>query len=77
MEVDIFPNPASGKLNVMISSPSGKVNIKLYNALGQIMRDFDTSDKSISLNLDDLKAGIYYVGADDGVRTLLKRFIRE
>lgn len=77
LEMEIFPNPASEALNILISSPSEKVNLKMYNALGQIIRDFDTADKQLSVGLDDLKAGIYYLGADDGVQTLLKRFIKE
>jgi len=77
LNLDLYPNPASGELNVRINSASEKVNIKVYNALGQILDDFDVKNDQVKINLGAYPNGIYYIGADDGKQTTLKKFFKE
>jgi hypothetical protein len=77
LDLNIYPNPASHEINVALKTPADKVNIKLYNALGQILIDFNTEGKQASIDLDKYPAGIYFIGADDGSQTTLKKFIRK
>jgi hypothetical protein len=53
------------------------VNIKLYNALGQIIDDFNISSDRARIDLSSFPDGIYYVGADDGAKNALKKFLKE
>jgi PKD repeat protein len=77
LSLELYPNPASKELNVKINSISEKVNIKVYNALGQILDDFDVKNDQMKINLSAYPDGIYYVGADDGQQTTLKKFFKE
>jgi PKD repeat protein len=77
MSLQIYPNPASTLLHVQVSGNAQKVNIKVYNAIGQIIDDFNVENNRAEINLSNYPAGIYYIGADDGTENTLKKFIRE
>lgn len=77
LNLEIYPNPANDVLNVVVTGNANAVNIKVYSALGVIIKDFNAKDRSTTINLSNFSKGIYYIGVDDGVKTALKRFIRE
>jgi PKD repeat protein len=77
LNLEIYPNPASNLLNLKLTNASETVNIKVYNALGQIIDDFDVKNNKASINLSNYKKGMYYIGADDGIQNTLKKFIKE
>jgi PKD repeat protein len=77
LALEVFPNPASSEINIMTSGKSESVNLKIYDAFGRIIDDFDTKDRQITIDLSNYPNGIYYVGADDGSTTSLKKFIKE
>ncbi len=75
--LELYPNPAGNSINVNINGNSGKINIKVYNAIGMIVQDFDVENSQTTLDLSNYAKGIYYIGADDGTKTTLKKFIKE
>jgi len=77
IDLNIYPNPAKTVLNVQILSEAEKVNIKLYNALGRIIDDFDVEDHNTEIDLSNYANGIYYIGADNGYQTITKKFIKQ
>lgn len=77
LALELFPNPAKTLLNISVTGTSDIVNIKVYNALGQIMDDFNIEDSRTLLNIDSYPRGIYYIGAEDKRQTTLKKFIKE
>jgi PKD repeat protein len=77
ISLDLYPNPASNQLNVVVTGASETVNIKVYNALGQIIKDFDVKNSKATINLSNYQKGMYYIGVDDGVQNALKKFIKE
>ena len=77
LNLEIYPNPAKDVLNVVATGSSEIINIKVYNLLGQIMDNFNVKNGTTTLQLDKYPRGILYIGADDGVKTALKKFIKE
>ena len=77
LQMELYPNPTSDMLNVVLTSKFEMKNIKIYNALGQILDDFDTKDSQLKINLGNYPDGIYYIGVDDGHETALKKFFKE
>ncbi len=77
LTLEIYPNPASNLLNIVVTNAAETVNIKLYNALGQIIEDFKVKNNQASINLSGYQKGMYYVGVDDGIQNALKKFIKE
>lgn len=60
----IFPNPNNGeKLNLSLSQEVDSPKVLVYNAMGQLMitEYFPKDTKDMSLNLNGLSAGLYFI----------------
>lgn len=59
----IFPNPASQAVFLRLGEvPTGPINVRIVNMLGQTVRSFSTptqSGQQIELNISDIPAGLY------------------
>jgi bacillolysin len=77
LNLEIYPNPASNLLNLLLTGNAETVNIKVYNALGQIIDDFNVNTNRATIDLSNYQKGMYFIGADDGIQNTLKKFIRE
>ena len=75
-DLTLYPNPAKNTINVLLSDNQNKVNIKLYNALGVVILEFETSDVQYTIDLNGYPIGLYYIGADNGISTTLKKFLK-
>ena len=61
--IGVFPNPTTGVVN--ISDISNIETITISNVLGQVVRTFGAQN---SIDISDLKAGVYYLQADNGLK---------
>jgi hypothetical protein len=75
--VNIFPNPAGGKLNVSIDDLSGNAQLKVYNVMGKLMMQQQTNKAITEMNISRLQAGIYMlnIADDNGMRNV--KFVKE
>jgi hypothetical protein len=67
-DVKIFPVPASDMLNIT-SAAIGKMNVSVYNAIGQAIWNGDMQS-DLQLNVKDWAKGVYYIHftSDNGTR---------
>ncbi len=77
LNLELYPNPASGQLNLILTGNAATVKIKVYNALGQIIDDFNIKNSQATIDLSNYNKGIYFIGADDGIKNTLKKFFKE
>lgn len=80
--ISIYPNPASGKLNVAFShSYKGKVRLKIYNSNGQIFFTSleDNSVRGIQKEIDvtNFSHGIYFVELQFGDKRVIRELLIE
>ncbi|MDO8999493.1 MAG: T9SS type A sorting domain-containing protein [Bacteroidota bacterium] len=77
----IYPNPTSGKLNVMLSNTkSENVSIKIINNIGQIVKTINlgnATDINNQLDLSGLASGVYFVKTTIGNSSSSKKLIKE
>jgi hypothetical protein len=59
---DVYPNPTEGILNISVKS-DGISQIQIFNAMGQLVRSTEVTSQSISLDVSDLKGGLYILRA--------------
>jgi hypothetical protein len=62
--VALYPNPTGGDLNVSFTQYTGQVSILVTNILGSTVKQFNNvsiDGNQVSLNLEDLQSGIYFV----------------
>lgn len=81
-ELSIFPNPATDILN--ITSSENISEIEIVNTLGQVVYRQDANADSVVCNVEDLKAGVYFVKIYGNPRTstgsvsgIVQKFIKE
>ena len=55
---NIYPNPAKDVLTIKGDNMN---QIKVYNALGQIVKNIDCNTDEYELNVADLNNGIYFI----------------
>lgn len=75
----LFPNPAKNQLNISFDRQiSEKIDIKIYNTLGQKVRQLKTnSGISVDLDISDLNSGLYLVKLTQAENSVTKRLIIE
>ena len=73
-----YPNPASSELTVNYNGVAKSYSIKVYNALGQLVKSVETitTDKS-TVNISDLNTGVYLLNVFDGENSTTKRFVKQ
>lgn len=81
-ELSIFPNPTNNILNITSSETISEIEI--VNALGQVVYRQDANADSVVCNVEDLKAGVYFVKIYGNPRTstssvsgIVQKFIKE
>ncbi len=58
-QIEIYPNPTTGKLNVHGIEPGYRIQV--FNSLGGIVQDTKAESSLEVLSLDDLPAGLYLI----------------
>lgn len=57
----VFPNPTNEKVNLVIEQAFDYGTIHLYNAQGVLLKSFNLEHQSYSINVNDLKNGLYFL----------------
>ena len=72
---DVFPNPAEGRFNLVMSPSNGAVNIRIFNIQGQLVYQNQVVstqwDEQFQIDLSNEGKGIYLVqvSGNHGVKT--------
>ena len=59
LNIELFPNPAYD--NIIINSPAVINDLKIYNQMGQLVKQVNANSKRLDLNVSDFEGGVYYV----------------
>ena len=77
-EFSIVPNPNDGQMTLVFSRFEGKVGVKVYDVIGNLLDSFETyndgESKSVEYQLHSSK-GIYFIVANGKEGTLTKKVI--
>lgn len=74
--VNIYPNPASSVINV---SAENLTNVKVYNAVGQLIYTEETENDNVNIDTQNWTNGLYYVTVEtvDGNSTSQKIIVNK
>ena len=63
LDFRVFPNPTSGALNIEFTQEINKMEVRIFDGIGQLMRVFerDLAFPKQALDISDLTAGIYTI----------------
>ncbi|MBQ6277924.1 MAG: T9SS type A sorting domain-containing protein [Bacteroidales bacterium] len=78
-DVKIFPNPATDILN--LTSPEAISEIEILNVMGQVVKRIEVNSDNAVCDVEDLKAGVYFVRIYGNSRTSTtlseRKFVKE
>ncbi|MBQ9864653.1 MAG: T9SS type A sorting domain-containing protein, partial [Bacteroidales bacterium] len=73
--LQIYPNPATNNINIMVDSPL-PYSMKMYDTKGNIFLQWDylTVEKLV-VNTNNLNSGVYYLGVQSGAKFVTKKIV--
>ena len=75
--VRIFPNPASGQLNIILSEVHPRIGIRVENMKGQTLIRFEAfRTNKYQLDLHGLEPGWYLLKIDSGNEVITRKFYK-
>lgn len=76
--IQIFPNPASGSINIDMVRSENNVSINIYNTFGQLVLtdSFEKGETIKSIDINHFARGVYMVRIS-GTRTVYKKVVVE
>ncbi len=76
LELELFPNPTSGNVNIHLHGLEGEAMLNIYDQLGRKVWTQQLEDETHAIQLDlDLQNGIYLVQVKSGEATLTERLV--
>jgi hypothetical protein len=79
LSANVFPNPASAFFTITLNTNIKKVELEIYNSLGQKMNDRFTlnkvSDNTIEVSFSQLNKGTYYLAIFDDNEMIINQSI--
>ncbi|WP_136480785.1 T9SS type A sorting domain-containing protein [Cognatitamlana onchidii] len=73
-EVKVYPNPTKDVINV--DNLPVKSKLVISNIHGAIVKTIETDTKSQTINISDLKSGIYFISSGDNLFSFTKKIIK-
>lgn len=70
-DVMIYPNPVKNVLNIELGD--NQSDVMVYNSLGQMVKHIEMASGNITINVEDLDAGMYFVKANGSVVKVVKK----
>lgn len=78
-DLEVFPNPASERLNVIIPNPKVVSTLQISNINGEVLihRKVSNGQTSFDVNLSEFPAGIYIVKCQQGSDNYSTKFVKQ
>lgn len=74
--VNVYPNPTNNILYVDFDNLIDEANLKLYNTLGEIIINQNTTSKNNYLNISNLARGFYYLNIQNSINNITIKVIK-
>ena len=71
LNINIYPNPAEDKINIELKNET-KGNVVITNQLGQVMKEMNIDGKELTIDIEDLTSGIYFINVSNQRMKFLK-----
>ncbi len=78
-EFAIFPNPGTGHYTLRINSDVKVAEVRVYNTLGSIVTSSlaDFTSGQTTVDLSELKPGLYFVEVDTGEKKMIRKVVQK
>ena len=69
--INIYPNPANDKINIELRNEI-KGNVVITNQLGQVVKKMNIDGKELTIDVEDLTSGVYFINVSNQRMKFLK-----
>ena len=59
-EIQVFPNPFSDKLTIIVDSIDEQSMFSIYDNVGKLLKSFKLTQKQTNFDLSEIKSGVYF-----------------
>jgi uncharacterized repeat protein (TIGR01451 family) len=73
-QLSIHPNPATEY--IIIKGLAGNENVKIYDAIGKVVKELKVTGSTVTISLDALPKGIYHIAVKAGDKTETRKLIK-
>lgn len=74
-DINVFPNPSNGLINVLINKGYSYNYLDVYDQFGRKVENLDTSINGEKIIIDKIPAGLYFLKIGTSINTLVKKII--
>ena len=71
LNINIYPNPTEDKINIELKNEI-KGNVVITNQLGQVVKEMNIDGKELTIDIEDLTSGIYFINVSNQRMKFLK-----
>jgi len=75
--INLYPNPASAFLNVQVTNAKANGSIKIYSAIGTLVKLVEMEDNEMKIDISELSAGLYLISIETKKEVITKKFIKK
>jgi len=77
--LELYPNPGTNSINVLIPNADLKTNLKVSGINGTLMleRNLKKGSQQCQINVNHFPPGIYYVNVQQGVSNYITKFVKQ
>lgn len=76
--IQIYPNPTSNSINIMLPNYTSNVNISLYNMLGKIIKSEQYSGQKLHITFpENSPNGMYFIQIQTGKEKYISKIIKQ
>ncbi|NNF36398.1 MAG: T9SS type A sorting domain-containing protein, partial [Saprospiraceae bacterium] len=77
VDYDVFPNPTTGIISMILPETASTKQIRIYNTVGQMIYSLQVNQgsKYYQLDISEFEEGVYFIRLEDGINSKIKRVI--
>ena len=74
--VVLYPNPVTDVCHLTGLTAGVRTEIRIFNAFGQMVKELFSENESATIDMQDLKAGVYSVRLVQNGASVIKKFVK-
>ena len=76
-DFQVYPNPANAHLTLLLSNNSSKMEIEIYNLLGEKQISLQVTEQQTTIDIANLAAGVYMIELRSENKISRQKFIKQ
>ena len=76
-EMVVYPNPAEKEIKINLPIQSSTTEISIVNSGGQVVKEVRCNQLSLTINIETLSSGLYFIYLRNNQQAIVQRFIKK